>query len=206
MAAESDSNTLLFPNSVPLASYFYGSSNYNDIRRAKLMMFGDRLSKYADFSKMHVAEKNTLLKYLERGCYGLARHRCIKNGFSMTWDDDNFVNLYHDICYKLVSNIDRESPVDSTYLATLILEGSIKPLDAAAMSSQDMAPDKYIEVMNRVTLMNEEIKIKTSKLYTCPKCKHQETVLSQVQDRSNDENSSLIAVCVYCRFQWKMAG
>ena len=201
-----ESSSLLFPNSVPLAAYFYSAPNYNDIRRAKLMMFGDSLSKYEEFSKKMIAAKNEFLKYLERGCYSLARTRCIKKGFDAAWDNDNFVSMYHDICYKLVVNIDRDSLVDSMYLTNKLLDGSVRHQDAAAMTSQDMAPDKYVDVLNRIKLMNEEVKIKTSKLYTCPKCKHQETVLSQIQDRSNDENSSLIALCVYCRFQWKMAG
>jgi DNA-directed RNA polymerase subunit M/transcription elongation factor TFIIS len=204
--AMADSGSLLFPNSVPLASYFYENQNYNDIRRAKLMMFGDSLNKYEKFSKKFITEQNEFLKYLERGCYSLTRRRCIKKGFGMSWDDDDFVNLYHDVCYKLVSNIDGDEPGEMPYLANQLLNGVVKPLEASALSSQDMAPEKYIDVLNRIRLMNEEVKIKTSKLYTCSRCKKKETVLSQVQDRSNDENSSLIALCVNCGFQWRMAG
>lgn len=199
--------SLMFPNSVPLDAGFYARySKYNDIRRAKIMMLSDSLSKFTAFSTRVVEQKTELVKLLERGCYSLSRQRGLKKGFDVSWDDENFKNLYHDICYKLVANIDSDSDVGSSYLADMILTGRVLPLEAAAMSSQDMAPDKYVSVLEKVKSMYEEVKIKTSKLYTCPKCKHQETVLSQVQDRSLDENSSLIAVCVYCSYRWRMAG
>lgn len=203
---DSGDTALLFPKSVPLIPYFYSHPNYNDVRRAKIMMFGDSLSKYEKFVGKDMLAKSGILKYLERGCYDLARRKGSKKGYVVSWDDDSFTSLYHDICYKVVMNIDSESVVGSTYLSDMILEGGVHPLRVAGMSSQEMEPSKYIDVLNKVRIMNEEVKIKTSKLYTCGKCKRNETVLTQVQTRSGDENSSLIAVCVYCSFRWQISG
>lgn len=199
-------NHMMFPRSVPLDSYFYDHPNYTDIRRAKLMMFGDSLNKYEEFSAVSRAQKTEIIKNLERGCYNLARTKGSKKGFDISWDNENFTNLYHDICYKLAMNIDMESVVGSAYLTKMILSGTVSPANAAALSSQEMAPDKYVDVLNKLRMMNEEVKIKTSKLYTCGKCKHQETVLTQIQNRSLDENSNLIAVCVYCSNRWQING
>jgi len=194
---------LYFPNSVPLSAYFYENANYNDIRRSKIMMFGHCLNSYAEFASKSLADKNAMLKGLERGSYRHARKQGAKDIIGSSWDDENFANAYHDICYKLATNLNSE---DSSYLTDLILSGEIQPSSAAALTSQEMDPDKYVDVLNKIKLMNEEVKLKTATMYTCTRCKHQETILNQVQDRSNDENSSLIATCTFCGFQWRMAG
>lgn len=199
-------NELLFPNSVPLDPYFYTHENYTDIRRSKLMMFGDCLQKYENFRSMNSEQKTRILKYLERGCYHTARKKGNKKNLSISWDSEHFTNLYHDICYKVAMNINPDSAVASTYLTQLILSGDINPKKVAAMTSQEMCPEKYTEILEKIQKMGEEVKIKTSKLYYCPKCKKNETILSNIQDRSGDENSSLIIFCVFCGFRWRLAG
>jgi len=197
---------LLFPNSVPLTLYFYKHKNYTDMRRAKLMMFGDCFNRYENFRKLDHSGKLEILKYLERGCYHSTRKKGNKKGLSISWDSDNFTLLYHDICYKVAMNINPDSAVGSTYLTELILSGDIHPRKVAAMTSQEMCPELYIAIMEKIELMNEGVKIKTSKLYYCARCRRNETILSIIYNRSGDENSSLVCSCVFCGHQWTMAG
>jgi DNA-directed RNA polymerase subunit M/transcription elongation factor TFIIS len=197
---------LLFPNSVPLDVYFYKHKNYTDLRRAKLMLFGDCLHEVEKFATLSIFDKNMLLKDLERGCYGATRKKGNKKGISISWDSDDFTYLYHDICYKVASNINPNSTVGSKYLTDLILDGSVEPKNVASMTSQDMCPEQYTCIMEKIKLMNEGVKVKTSKLYYCSKCKRNETILSNCTDRGGDENTSLIIFCVFCGFRWRMAG
>lgn len=197
---------LLFPNSVPLPLYFYKHKNYTDTRRAKLMMFGDCLERYENFRKLKYDDKIEMLKHIERGCYHTTRKKGNKKGMSISWNSDNFTFLYHDICYKVAMNINPDSIVGSTYLTELILSGDIHPKKVAAMTSQEMCPNIYDAIQQKIALMNEGVKVKTSKLYFCGKCKRNKTILSNCQDRSGDENSSLIIFCVFCGHRWRLCG
>jgi DNA-directed RNA polymerase subunit M/transcription elongation factor TFIIS len=200
------SSELLFPNSVPLSIYFYQHKNYNDTRRSKLMMFGDCLNRYENFRSLSLTNKLEILKHLERGCYHTTRKKGNKKEMTISWDGEHFTFLYHDICYKVASNINPDSEVGSTYLTELILAGNIHPKKVAGLTSQEMCPKQYTTIMEKIKLMNEGVKVKTSSLYYCSKCKHNETILSNVQDRSGDENSSLIIFCVFCGHRWRLCG
>lgn len=197
---------LLFPYSVPLSPYFYKHKNYTETRRSKLMMFGDCLNRYENFRKLSQSSKLDILKHLERGCYHTTRKKGNKKGMSISWDGENFTFLYHDVCYKVASNINPDSAVGSTYLTELILSGDIHPKKVAGMTSQEMCPERYTGIMEKIKLMNEGVKVKTSSLYYCGKCKRNKTILSNVQDRSGDENSSLIIFCVFCGHRWRICG
>lgn len=197
---------LLFPKSIPLPIYFYNNKNYTDVRRSKLMMFGDCLSEYDDFKKINYSKKIDILKYLERGCYNQAIKKCDEKGLNISWNNDNFALLYHDICYKVAMNIDPESYIGSDYLANLIISESIEPKKVAKMTSQEMCPEKYTEIFEKIKIMNESVKIKTSRLYYCGKCKRNETILSRCYNRSGDENNSLVCSCIFCGYQWTIAG
>lgn len=197
---------LLFPYSVPLSPYFYIHKNYTELRRSKLMMFGDCLNRYENFRKLPQTKKLDILKHIERGCYHTTRKKGNKKGMSISWDVENFTFLYHDVCYKVAANINPDSDVSSTYLIELILSGGIHPKKVARITSQEMCPEQYIAIREKIKLMNEGVKVKTSSLYYCGKCKHNETILSNVQDRSGDENSSLIIFCVFCGHRWRLCG
>lgn len=199
-------NDLLFPNSVPLDPYFYKHKNYTDLRRSKLIMFGDCFERYENFRKMDYPKKIELLKYIERGCYDYTRKKGSKKEISISWDSENFTLLYHDLCYKVAMNIRPDSYVGSTYLTELILSGDIHPKKVGGMTSQEMCPARYITIFEKIKLMNEGIKVKTSSLYYCGKCKRNETILSKVYNRSGDENNSLVCSCVFCGHQWTIAG
>jgi DNA-directed RNA polymerase subunit M/transcription elongation factor TFIIS len=198
-------NKLLFPKSIPLTAYFYIEKNYNDVRRAKLMMFGDCLGEYSEFQKYKRDKKMEFLKNIERGCYHMTRKRGNKKDMSISWDSENFVNLYHDICYKVVMNLNKNA-IKSTELVDAVFSGDVHPKQIAKLTSQEMCPELYVNIYAKIEMSSEGVKIKTSKLYYCSKCKNNKTILNHVQDRSGDENTSTIIYCVFCGHQWRLSG
>ena len=200
-----ENTTLLFPNAVPLMETVYTDPKYNNIRRSKLIMLGDSLEKNKLFKTLNFDKKTQLICHIEKCCYKYAKQYAEENDIHIRWDSIEFSSSYHDICYKIVLNLIPEAGAENSYLFALILENPTMT-NIPFMTAQEMCPEKYIPILEKIQLMNAEIKVKTSSLYYCPKCKKNETIIRNVQDRAADENSSSYILCIFCSYRWKIGG
>ena len=75
------------------------------------------------------------------------------------------------------------------------------------MNSEQLNP--YINKPYKQKLMLREqqtIKIKTSKMYTCPQCKKNDAKYWKMQTRSGDEGYTIFVNCQLCGFRWRIYG
>jgi len=190
-------------NFVPLRFYFYTNSNYNNIRRKKLLVFGSIMKKYNKFSILKYEKQNEIIRDIEISCYNTVIDKSCEYDICISWNNERFENLYHSICYNVCMNLDYETDVGSKYLAESILNKKISSKEVGKLSSKLMCPQKYIAIDKKIgEISNIESKVKTTELYRCYKCKKNQCTLESVQTRSLDEGMSVKVTCQYCGNSW----
>jgi DNA-directed RNA polymerase subunit M/transcription elongation factor TFIIS len=194
-------NIKLLNNTIPLKSELYTNLQYNNIRRNKILIFGEILSKYAQFKELKYDAKHALICDLERSCYNAAIDKT--QDLIKSWTNSIFENLYHHICFNVISNLDPDSDVNSRYLGDSILNDKILPHLVGKLSSRELCPEKYIEYDENINKRSNSASIvKTTELYTCHKCKRKQCTLENVINRSIDEGTSLVVHCMFCGNSW----
>lgn len=233
--------TLKFPESFVLDyDTYYEDTRYNNIRRCKLLLFGQCLGENKQlqneklkgdaiknmkiltnkiFYDLDIADditncinqylypkiftKEYIVKKLEKGCLNRAIYKSRVHNIRCVWSEPKFVNLYHNICYKLASNLDVESCVNSESIKTRILNNEVELQDVANMSSKELCPKKYEKIDQKINKRNNlERKIKFSELYKCRKCKRNQCTTERRYARSLDEGTDLTIHCLFCGNKW----
>lgn len=198
----SDSPYLCFIGSTPLAAEFY-LSPYNSTRRAKLLLFSYCLSQYDEFRRMPFIEKTKHLKSLERSCYNYTIDKAYNDNIPTSWDVNNFCDLYHSTCYKISSNLEKKGIVDNPNFAKLLLSGNLSIEQLPKLSSIEMYPTKYIEILQRIMISKSASQtIKTSAMYKCRRCKENQCMIENRYNRSLDEAINLTITCMNCGYEW----
>lgn len=188
--------------SVPLTPEFYVKP-YNQLRRAKLITFGTCLNEYEAFVVLPYKEKISLIKQIERSCFNYTIDKSHENNIMTSWEVDLFRDLYHSICYKISSNLERYGLVCNPALSNQILRGDISIENLPKLTSQEMFPQKYVEIMKRFNACKTvEQTTKTSTMYRCGKCKTNKCTIENVYNRSLDEGVSLRVTCTNCGHSW----
>ncbi len=190
-----------FPDSIPLDMIFY-KKEYNKIRRLKLMLFSDILEKNEEFKNINRNEKTDILKHIETSCVRESLNISSKNNIFNSWNNDEFLNVYHSICFSISSVLD-QSNEDSKNLIERIIKKEIDINNIAGFPLDILCPKKYKEKIHFLEKRaNIEIKLKSSKLYYCKKCKQNQCLLERSYNRSLDEGVNLTITCSNCFYSW----
>lgn len=157
----------------------------------------------AAYAYPFIYTKEYIVKNLERGC--LNRTIVKSNDYNIrgVWSNPKFVSLYHDICYKIASNLDVTSVINSDYITKKILKNEVNINMVANMSSKELCPKKYEKIDMKINQRtNLERKIKYSELYRCRKCKRNQCTTERRYNRSLDEGVNLTIICLFCGHEW----
>ncbi len=185
----------MFENAVPLPFKTFYTKEYNDIRRLKLVLISDALNKFERFKVLKLDKKIEIMQEIEYSCVKEASRKANSYDVHCDWENYQYQNIYHSICYTVVSNIN-----DPTVIQNILNENDY---NLAPKSYKELNPKKYEELSTKIEKrINTERMIKATTLFYCKKCKHNETTIERVQLRSNDESSSLRITCLYCNNQW----
>jgi DNA-directed RNA polymerase subunit M/transcription elongation factor TFIIS len=150
-----------------------------------------------------VFNKEYIVKKLERGCLNRTIHKSRVHNIRCVWSEPKFVNLYHNICYKLAINLDSDSCVKSESIKKKIINQEVQLQDVANMSSKELCPKKYEKIDQKINKRtNLERKIKFSELYKCSKCKRNQCTTERRYARSLDEGTDLTVHCLFCGHNW----
>lgn len=183
---------------VPLSGRFY-NGNYNKLRRAKLILFGESLSNYKSYKNKKYVEKTKLLKKIERACLNYAVLTANKENIIACWDNESFGWLYSSICYKVNVNLEPVGMVGNPTLAKQILQGHINIDELPKLSSLQMFPQKYVKVLARVEASKNVKKTeKYTEMYVCGKCYDNKCKMENLYNRSLDEGVNLHLICLNC--------
>lgn len=185
---------------IALDTIFY--TNYNTIRRMKVLQLATVLSEYSEFLNYTSEQQTNLLIKLERACYNYTIDKVNDLNIMSSWDDEMFCNIYHSICYKLTSNLEPSGLVGCTTLITKIFNNE-DPKKIITYKATDICPEKYKHIIQRIkTNQNISQTIKTSTLYKCGRCKENKCTIASIQNRSLDESNSILVTCVNCGYQF----
>ena len=127
--------------------------------------------------------------------------------WEIKWGNKHIKNTYQVINLKVFSNI-KSNPCAQKVLQRL-RNNEFKITDIASMTHQQLDPEKY--ALYRKLYLEEiykenkkEEKEKIIGMFTCRKCKSQDTTYTQVQTRGSDEPMTVFALCNDCGKRWKM--
>lgn len=168
----------------------------------ELVNIRDNICSYL-FEHIPIAYKKDQIVYrIEKSCLNTTLKKANASSIKCIWDNNNFVNLYNSICYKVSVNIDPESPVNSNIIKK-IHDVSININEIADLSSKDFCPDKYKAYTKKIDIIiSMEKKQKFSELYRCNKCKKNQCTTERRYNRSLDEGVNLIINCLFCGNKW----
>jgi DNA-directed RNA polymerase subunit M/transcription elongation factor TFIIS len=188
--------------STPLDVKFY-KKPYNTYRRAKIIMFSSVLNERKEVLSLTASDRFALIEKIERSCFNYAISRAIDGNIPTKWENDFFKDLYGTICAKIGANITLSGSVQNTYLLPAILNGTVSITELPKMSSQELFPEKYKEVIEKLeSSKNVQRTIKTSAMYRCRRCHKNECTIENRYNRSLDEGVNLTITCVACGNEW----
>jgi DNA-directed RNA polymerase subunit M/transcription elongation factor TFIIS len=181
----------------------YYKPPYNTTRRAKITLFTVVLSDYKEYQELSEEQKLLLADKIENSCYNTLLEKAKDENISNTWENPIFEDTYHSICARISSNIDMHNKVKNINLVSSILNGSINIDQLPKLSSQEIFPEKYSEIINKIELSKSaSITVKTSSLYRCRRCHQNKCTIENRYNRSLDEGVNLTITCVACGNQW----
>jgi len=144
-------------------------------------------------------EKNS--SNLEKGIYNFSLKEADSRKVVKKWDNKYFVRIYVDHFRSIYSNL-KPDIVDQ------VKDGSITPQSVAFMTHQELAPDKWGELIDAKSKRDKnkfEVNIEAATdTFTCRKCRSKKCTYAALQTRSSDEATTLFVTCLECGQRWKI--
>jgi DNA-directed RNA polymerase subunit M/transcription elongation factor TFIIS len=186
-------------NALPLTINPFYNFEYNNTRRLKAILISSVLNNYQEFSILPYMEQMEIIITLENSCSNESIRKSRDYNLRCVWDNNQFVDIYHSICYNIISILDKENNT----LFKKIMDKSIDLNTIANMSCKELSPEKYDDLSKQIDRrVNTSLGVKYTELYFCYKCKRNKTTAERVQNRSNDESSSFYITCLFCGTKW----
>lgn len=164
--------------------------------------------KLADILPADVKDREELINNIEKGIYNFSLSLATKYSVVKKWENNEFLEIYKDITYKVLVNLDKESYVKNPGLLEKILNDEIKPSKLASMTSQELFPSKWEEMfqekLKKENLKYDKNNLATTDFYKCPKCKKAKATFYQVQLRASDEPMTTLLNCLECGYDWRI--
>lgn len=189
------------PFTIPIN--IYNDNEYTIERRLIILLIANILEINNLFKILNKKQQDKIIINIEKSCYNETLKKAEELLIYKSWENEKFCYLYQLYCNKITKNLDISSEVKSDYLFNQIINDLIDINNIASLSSDQLCPDKSENIKKNIRLRSDqEIKTKTSSLYTCPNCHKKETKLKMVQLRSLDEGYNISLTCVFCNFNW----
>jgi transcription elongation factor S-II len=143
-------------------------------------------------------EKNS--NNMEKGIFNYSLKEADRHKIVKKWDNKHFVQIYVDRLRSIVLNLNAE-------IVQHINDGTIKPHIVAFMTHQELAPEKWAELIDAKSKRDKN-KFETNiaaatDTFTCRKCKGNQCTYYQMQTRSADEPMTTFVTCIPCGNRWK---
>ena len=178
----------------PLDLIFY-DKQYTVLRRAKIIVLYNILNKHQKFTNICKQDKINLIQNIETPIWQYANEKAYEESTEPN-------EIYVAICYRIFANLDQEM-IYNQHICAKVLDGSIDYKLLPRMSSQDLYPEMYTEILDRMNKIKDvERVIKTSALYQCRRCKENKCTIENVITRSIDEGVSVKITCINCSLSW----
>jgi DNA-directed RNA polymerase subunit M/transcription elongation factor TFIIS len=185
--------------SIPLDySTFYKDKQYNNIRRIKLIILSDLLVEKKCIDPKDIKKSTKIIKQIEQSCANQSHQLSVKLDVEPVWDNIQFQNIYHSICYKIFNGI-QQSPI----FRNGITNKNINLNTIAEMNNENIFPGKFENIRNKIKQrFSVKRTLKYSELYKCRKCLKNQCTLEKRYNRSLDEGINLTIHCLFCGNSW----
>jgi DNA-directed RNA polymerase subunit M/transcription elongation factor TFIIS len=193
-----------FPYAIPLpVDPFYTDIAYTGLRKLKCILLANKLGQIDRFLELSYEAQIDIIKYIENSCLNETIRKAREYNIRCVWPNIQFENIYHSICYNILTTLDIKSGTGSLILVKKIFDGDIDLNTIASLSCKELCPEKYEEIIEKIDRRcNTKQSIKATTLYFCRKCKRNQCSAERVQNRSNDESSSFYITCLFCGNKW----
>lgn len=183
----------------------YTDPSYNSLRRSYLILIGNLLQEH--MVDQDISEKMDLVIDIEQSCYDDAITTANQELLTASFDNVQFTYLYRTKISRITKRLDVDSEVGHSFededFARKLLSGELHAKTISLRSNYELSPhrNKHLieELDTRMTVKGFQ---RTSSLYRCPKCRHNETTVRSQQMRSLDESETLVITCTFCSHKW----
>ena len=175
------------------------------VRHKMLNKFIETLDEIKYFSKKEI---EYISIELEKSCYNLVIKTCTfsKKAPKKTWSNNYFMTLYSTKCGSILSLLGKDSETAINYpdfhLKFIKEMKDYENFDFDKMVSQDFATvckDSIEKEQEEINIRRaQKVKLATSTLFKCPKCKKKNCSYEVVQLRSLDEAPDYKCTCFEC--------
>lgn len=141
---------------------------------------------------------------LERGIYNFTIYFIRNKGLIAYWNNVQFQKMYLNEIDKTVE----EFHLSEFYLLNSVIDLKIKPHEIPFMTVCERNPSLWgsfilSEEKKKANILKVPIET-ISNLYTCKRCRNNQTTYYQLQTRSADEPMTTFITCVICNNHWKI--
>lgn len=108
-------------------------------------------------------------------------------------------SIYEDKFTEIYLNLDESSRLDNRTFKSSILKGYINPKLVAFLSPEQIHPDNYSKIMDKINYREKtENNMVTTNSYKCYKCGERKIKVTEMQLRSADEPVNRFYTCLIC--------
>src|SRR5271154_4613478 len=162
-------------------------------------------NQYTAWNELDSETQKTIIRRIERNCFEVTINSCIIDGIDRLFVEKRFIERYSMNCNRVLSNLQMDSMVGSTYLMNKLLAAEIDPYIIAELSSLQLCPEASQDIRAEISLrQKQKTTNKVSRAYTCRKCGGNETIPIEFQSKATDEASTFSIKCVYCEYVWRI--
>jgi DNA-directed RNA polymerase subunit M/transcription elongation factor TFIIS len=137
---------------------------------------------------------------LEKGIYNYSLKEADMRKVVKKWDNKYFIKIYVDHLRSVFNNL-------KPAIIEQVQNGSIQAHTVAFMTHQELAPDKWGELIDAKSKRDKnkfEVNIEAATdTFTCRKCRSKKCTFASVQIRSADEACTIFVNCLDCGNRWK---
>jgi hypothetical protein len=106
-----------FKHAIPLPSNpFYIDKSYVGLRKTKLIAISDRFGQIKQFHNFSYEKQIEIIKYIENSCLNETIRKSREYNIRCVWNNIQFENIYHSICYNILTALDIRSETGSKIL------------------------------------------------------------------------------------------
>ncbi len=179
----------------------YNDSDYNQLRLGYILLIASLIEEY--LIDTEVNDHVRMIIAVEKSCYDHSIEIAEAELLTPDFDIPTFEQLYRTRVMRITKNLDINSEVGDEHLAMCLLGGIIDPKKVSWLDNQDISPANNSKLIESISVRrDQQITLKTSSLYRCPRCGLRETTIRSAQMRSLDEGEGLIINCQFCHHKW----
>jgi DNA-directed RNA polymerase subunit M/transcription elongation factor TFIIS len=149
----------------------------------------------------------SLTRNIEKSIYNSIIEECRVKHIHRSWENVIFKKIYLSKVISIYSNLNKETYIKNCNFLDRIKNKEIKVEDIGKMSSIDIFPEKWKEIMSKK--FEQDKKLHEYKpeamtdIFKCRKCGSRKCSYYELQTRSADEPMTQFITCLKCKARWR---